>query len=71
MLLGILPPYVRTVSIFILPVTEAETIVIGSTSQHEHNAQYDKSYDRDEFDTRKPELGLPEERDGDDVQCKN
>jgi len=53
---------------WMVPISEPEPIVVRAPSKKENYPKNDQSEDRDELDTSEPELGLPEEGHGDDVQ---
>jgi hypothetical protein len=52
------------------PVPKPETLAVWRTSEHDDQPHNDQSHDGDELDGGKPELGLPKDLNGDDVESQ-
>jgi hypothetical protein len=55
----------------LFPVSETESIMVGTTTKEENNTEHDETEDSEDLDRTEYKLCFSEERNSNDVQCEN
>lgn len=55
----------------VVPIAETQSVMVGTSPEHQDEGQDQKTRDHDHLDSRKPELGLGVDSDGTQVEAHN